>query len=83
MICTKYLFFNPFTEVLKLSDLSVLSDIETSGPTLIQVLLVQMSERGLDLVLLYFNVQCRTECPVWLLEFLEPLLLTRRLDGLN
>ena len=30
-------------EVLKLS---VLSDIETSGPTLIQVLLVQMSERS-------------------------------------
>ncbi len=36
------------SEVLKLSDLSVLSDIETSGPTLILVLLVQMSERGLE-----------------------------------
>ncbi len=40
-----YLVVKP--EVLKLSDLSVLSDIETSGPTLMQVLLVQMSERGL------------------------------------
>ena len=37
-------------EVLKLSDLSVLSDIETSGPTLMQVLLVQMSERGLKIL---------------------------------
>ena len=36
------------SEVLKLSDLSVLSDIETSGPTLILVLLVQMSDRGLE-----------------------------------
>ncbi len=36
--------FLPSPEVLKLS---VLSDTETSGPTLIQVLLVQMSERGL------------------------------------
>ena len=35
-------------EVLKLLDLSVLLDIETSGPTLIEVLLVQMSKKGLE-----------------------------------